>query len=1146
MSEYRIFVSSPSDVAIERTLVSSIVDRLRMKFGHRSKIKLILWEQYPLDAKDSFQPQLPEPADNELFLLILWRRIGTLLPDSALPPGFEGPLTGTEYEFIAAMKSQQQTGKPAIWVYRKVDRQIKHEDGQVEQFFNRHFTDADKRLAKAFHQFATTIEFEHQLETHLDAWFEEHLPKVSDDNLALSKTWASGNPFQGLKPFRFAQANVFRGRSAAIAESIEKLKSKASQGQPFLLITGMSGSGKSSLLRAGILPGLYTPQMVPAVRTFYRGIMRPADVQGNPFAGLVSALSADSADNVVLEKERKDMIRLGQQEPDEFITRLHTALGKRPQNSQLVLGIDQFEELYNSSSINVQKQRQFTHLIKRLVEQLNVWVIITMRSDCYHFLGDTPEILELKKEGGQLDLQPPELFNIRQMISEPAHLAGLQFEQGKNGEPPLNEVIAQSAAKSPESLPLLEFTLSQLYEARTASGTLTFSCYRALGGIEGAIASHAEHIFEKLSKPVQGCFPRVFNQLVNSTSDGRFVRRWASMNELGQDKNAQTLVDAFLQARLLVAERNPDEVEVVTLTHESLFRHWPRLRTYLDKNQKLIRLRNEVNEQVQRWGASGHDDALLLNAGKPLEDGKALLNSELSLDEEAREMIRLSIKRAGRNRMLQWSGIAALVMITVYATLASISASKSQHVAEQNLAKSQDLIEFLIGDLYSQLSELGRLDVMQSTGQKALDYFAELDPKHATNENIVNRSKALYQIGSVYIELNQYAPAVEAFSQSKELLSLLVEKQADNYAYLFEYSQAVYWVGYTYWAIKEFDEAQHYFEQYLNVGKQLVKLKPNDLSAKMEVSYAYSNLGTLAASQSQASLAKKWFHASIANSEAILKQDPTYEDALWSQADAYSWLGNAYRKQLQLTKALAYYRDEERIFKALLGKSYSYHNRYDLLLSTNRIQGVLSYLGQYRQALEGFYLLLNDIQRLVSHDPDNTRWRHTHAFLLADIAKNEFLLGNVDKSEQALIKSFDIAPGLPQEVEQIWIDEYAERHYWYWRLLVTQQEENDARRVAQQLMELDSKQAKLWKIRLISRTTEEIDVANIKAKSDINGPDALIAYFEYAVVRGNNKYSELIASYVPDEMWQNSELLALREQMDAGPIRVAGYQTSKH
>ncbi len=1139
MSECRIFVSSPGDVAIERTLVASVVERLKTKFGHRSQIKLILWEQLPLDANDSFQPQLPDPTDVELFLLILWRRIGTVLPDNALPKGFSGPLTGTEYEFLAALKNQQNKGKPAILVYRKMDPTSLKQGNQVDVFFQKHFTDKDQRLLKAFHCFDHTSEFEYQLETHLNSWFESNLPKVSDNDLAQAEKWSSGNPFQGLKAFRFEQANVYRGRSAAIAESIERLKAKAAQEQPFLLIMGMSGSGKSSLLRAGIIPNLYFPQIVPNVSQFFRGIMRPADIEGDPFAGLISALCAASANHLLAGESRQQLVELCAADLDSFIQLIATQLAKNPPNSQLILAIDQLEELYTSASISNDTRRRFSILVQRLVEELGIWVIATMRSDCYHYLGDTPEFLALKKEGGQLDLQPPELYNIRQMITEPAELAGLHFEHQKDSRPPLNEIIATSAAKSPESLPLLEFTLSQLYDARTASGMLTYRCYDQLGGIEGAIASHAENVFSGLEKPVQQQFSSVFNQLANSSADGRYTRKWAMLDELCADEDAATLVHAFLDARLLVGERNPDEKEVVTLAHESLFRYWPRLLSWLEENQNLLQVRNQVSEQVERWVEAQKDPALLLNAGKPLEDGKALLKSPLTLDSNIKQLIQLSIKRANRNRFFKVAAVASLVLITVYATYASITASSNQKKAETSLAKSQDLIEFLIGDLHTQLAKLGRLDVMQSIGEKALGYYGELDQRQATDENIANRSKALYQIGSVYIELSQYELATNAFTQSQELLALLADKHPQNFDYLFEFSQANFWVGYAFWAAQKLDEAEIYFIKYLDVAKQLVSLEPDNLNAKMEISYAFSNLGTLASSRDMAERAAEYFLSSIANSEAILKIKPNQVDALVSSADAYSWLGNTYRDRFELNKAIGFYTSEQRIFANLVKEEFSYKNRFDLLLSTNRINGLKSQLGEIKSAREGFYASLQDIQYLVNHDPANSGWYNTHVYILTNIGKNELLLGNINKAGEMFQASYNLKPELPEKSELFWADESFERHYWYWRYLIAADKKQEADEIANQLMTIENPKAKKWQIRLASRSDQPIEVEKITNKSQIDGPDSLIAYLEYAVTQQNADDINTIMAFVPDSLWNNPEFKQLKTRIESMSINAS-------
>lgn len=1131
MPECRIFVSSPGDVALERTLVASVVERLRGVFGHRSNIKVILWEQIPLDAKQSFQPQLPDPTDVELFLLLLWKRLGTALPEDALPEGFQSPVTGTEFEFLTALDAQKKNGKPAILVYRKFNNNLAPDD-QVEGFFQTHFQDDKKRLQKAFHSFTDAQEFEGLLEGHLHKWFDKNLPEVSDEELAASKNWFSGNPFQGLKAFRFDQANVYRGRGTEIAEGIEKLKSKAAVKQPFLLVMGMSGSGKSSLVRAGILPALYNPEIVPLVSQFYRAIMRPADVEGDPILGLVSALAAPSANQLVETAKITELVALYHSDQDKFVTYLKGKLSTNPENSVLVLVVDQLEELYTSEAISTEQQQQFAALIGRLSEELGIWVIATLRSDCYHLMGDTPIFLKLKQNGGHLDLQPPDLYSIRQMIKEPAELARLHFEAGSGGQPPLDEVIAEGAASSPESLPLLEFTLSQLYQARTASGMLTFKCYYELGGIEGAIASHAETVFTRLDSEVQSEFQKVFNQLVSSKGESRYSRKWATQQALCFSPNASKLVSAFLEARLLVSELNPEGQDVITLAHESLFRHWPRLDDWLDTIRGLLAIRNQLDEEVERWQQANLDSDMLLNAGKPLEDGKSLLASTLTVNGEVTRYVKRSIKRANRNRHFKIGAFVALIFVTLFALNASYSASQSQNVAEKSLAESQDLIEFLIGDLHGQLQSLGRLDVMQSIGEKAMDYFAELDQTQVNESSLLNRSKALYQIGSVYSEINEFDKATQAFTQSLQFARQLVAQSPDNFDYVFELSQAEYWLGYAYWSSGDLTATEVQFNNYLKAAELLVKLSPNDADAVMELSYAYSNLGTLADSRGEIDKAVRNFLYSIDYCQVVLKLHPDHQDAFASLADSYSWLGKAYESRLNFSRAIGFYKSELMLFEQLAEQDNSYQNRFDLALANIRIAVLDLYMGNVNGAKENLLKQAAEISDLVEHDSANLSWRNTKAVTLAHLGQAYLLNNQKTLALQSFEQSYLVNKNTPQDGETYWTKEYYRRHYWYWRTLIANNMTSEAEQIALAILAADSPETEFWKIRIENYGDGDARQISTDIVSQIIGPEELVAYLEWSVVNQNTDTLKQITPLIPDEFWLYPDMKKLQPKIE--------------
>ena len=1122
MQTCNIFVSSPGDVALERTLIAGVLERLRMVFGHRSELNLILWEEMPLDAKASFQPQLPDPAQMDLFILILWRRMGTPLPDSVIPEPFHGPLTGTEFEFQAALNAQQSSGRPAIMVYRRTDNAGRHAS-DVNRFFATHFIDADQRLSKAFHTYSQVAEFESLVEGHLYRWLDSHLPRLSDQEMTSEREWYSGNPFQGLKAFRFEHANVFCGRNDAIAEAVEKLRVKAQSHQPFLLIVGMSGSGKSSMARAGVLPALYRSKVISEHSSLVRGVMRPADIEGDPFRGLVAALSAQSAGSLVKAAEIAEFSRLAATKPDTFIAAIGQAMRTRARPVTLVLLIDQLEELYISAQVDEAARKRFAGLIQRLVEELNVYVIATLRSDCYHFLSETPAFLTMKQNAGQLDLSPPELYNIRQMITIPAQAARLHFEAGANGQPPLDEVIAESAARSPESLPLLEFTLTQLYETRTPGGMLTFKRYRQLGGIEGAIASHAEAVFSGLDASVQKRFAGVFNQLTSCDSDGRYLRKWVSHAQLNVDSQAGQLVNAFLEARLLVSERNPDGVDVVTLAHESLFIHWPRLIVWLKTNRSLLNIRNRISEQVTRWCAAKRDPALLLNPGKPLEDGKALVRSELTLEDDLRDYVNASIHRAKGRKRVRYAAIAALVAVTLYALGASYSARQSQLAAERNLAKSQDLIEFLIGDLHSQLQNLGRLDVMQSIGEKAMDYFTELGPTDTTAQSLLNRTKALYQIGSVYMETNEFDQAIRAFEQSLEQAKALTKQSPGNYTFMYEQAQAEFWLGYALWASNDLALAEKHFQDYRDGAERLVELRPENPSAMMEVAYANSNLGTLADSRGNLKMAIAYFLKAAEITINVVARTPEDLEAVATLADIYSWLGSAHEKQLKLTQALSFYRSELKLFSRVEELAPSYQATVNIVLANNRLAKIELFSGNVDNAVALYQVQAGVMQRLVKHDPTNRSWRELLATIHASLGETYLLAKQLTLAQQHFEQSFAIEPEKPEQGNSYWLSTYYQRHYWYWRLLVAQGDELRAATFEKTLALSESPAAQLWQLRLASYREQPVT----PLPKEILGPYYLVALLEQALMINDASALIELVSMTPDVAWRYPELAAL-------------------
>jgi hypothetical protein len=257
LEKYRVFLSSPSDVQIERDRVELVVKKLNAERVDHAQLELIRWELEYYGADSSFQDQIPKPSECQLVVCIFWKRIGSELPEKYVRSDGTIP-TGTEFEFEQALQAAAARPEklPDVLVYRKTAEvkfsleTLDFERAQYDRFmgfWQRWFRNEKGHFLAGFQSFATPDEFETVFERHLRAW-------LSDRETDLF--WTQGSPYRGLEPFQVEHAPIFFGRKREIERARARLISSVMAGKPFLLIDGASGSGKSSLVRAGLIPRL--------------------------------------------------------------------------------------------------------------------------------------------------------------------------------------------------------------------------------------------------------------------------------------------------------------------------------------------------------------------------------------------------------------------------------------------------------------------------------------------------------------------------------------------------------------------------------------------------------------------------------------------------------------------------------------------------------------------------------------------------------------------------------------------------------------------------------------------------------------------------------------------------------------------------
>ena len=420
---------------------------------------------------------------------------------------------------------------------------------------------------------------------------------------------------------------------------------------PFLLILGTSGSGKSSLARAGLAPRLTQPGAVLGVDVWRSCVMRPSEGDGFLDA-LARALYGGDAVPELAQGDNPappDMAALLRNAPDAAARAVRLGLVRgaalvgaregfdRPVEARLLLVVDQFEEALTPTM----ERDLFARALAALAATGVVWIIATLRSDLYAPFQASAPLMALRDQGAQLDLLPPEQAELAEIITGPAAAAGLLFDRRPDGVG-LDEELAK-AADQPGALPLLQLVLDALFEARDpASSTLTCAAYDALGGLSGVVERRAEATLSALDAEAAAALPGVLRALVDVTGEGLITSRAAPASAVAPSDPARRLVAAFVAARLLVADTRGAEASV-RVAHDALLSGWPRAAGLLASDREMLRTRFRAEAAARRWVQEGRDADFLLPAGRPLAEAAELLALRPeSLDADATSFIKAS------------------------------------------------------------------------------------------------------------------------------------------------------------------------------------------------------------------------------------------------------------------------------------------------------------------------------------------------------------------------------------------------------------------------------------------------------------------------------------------------------------------------
>ncbi|MGF1674282.1 MAG: CHAT domain-containing protein [Rivularia sp. (in: cyanobacteria)] len=441
------------------------------------------------------------------------------------------------------------------------------------------------------------------------------------------------SPYRGLFAFQEQDARYFFGR-----ETFTKMLVNAVQNQPLVAVIGSSGSGKSSVVFAGLVKHLRDTQNWHIID--FRPGSRPLF---NLATAIISHKQVGNHHRTERLREIRNLAIDLQKCENCLLDVVDDILFENPQH-RLLLVADQFEELYTLCRNSQERQAFLDRLLEAINSCPNFTFVITLRADflglalSYRPFADALQYADLK-------LAPMTDEELQAVVEKPAKLLGVTIEEG------LTERIVSAVSNEPGDLPLLEFALTQLWE-KQQDAQLTHAAYDQIGGVEAALARYADQVYNQLNFEQKERAQRIFIQLVYPGQGTEDTRRVATRKEVGEEN--WDLVTRLGNARLVVTGRDEKTGwETVEIVHEALIKNWLQLNLWMQLDGDFRRWQEQLRSAMRNWESSGCDQGGLLR-GKPLveaQDWQSKRFIELSAVE--RSFIGLSVELRDRTIKIQ-------------------------------------------------------------------------------------------------------------------------------------------------------------------------------------------------------------------------------------------------------------------------------------------------------------------------------------------------------------------------------------------------------------------------------------------------------------------------------------------------------------
>jgi eukaryotic-like serine/threonine-protein kinase len=869
----------------------------------------------------------------------------------------------------------------------------------------------DNPVHKAINQLRKAFDDKPSAPTYIETIRKRGYRIIAELNFPLNQelkaaqaNWQGASPFPGLSAFEPKEANIFFGRSEQIAALLSRVSKQVSSKRAFCLILGPSGTGKSSLVNAGVLPKLMHQNGYDGIGVVAYSQLDFADItQERLLVDLASSmLDWDIDDKPVFEGMSADS--LAEQLLNDVERVVHQCQYSISQamspfsKPHFFLFIDRLEVLLSSPLFGSEERAHFLAIIESLVTSGCVLVFSACRNDFYPLVVSHPSLMVGKDTGAHFDLLAPTRSELMQMIRLPAIAANLTWSHNADTAMSLDELLCNEATNNPDSLPMLQYTLQELYLQRNKQDELLESVYLTLGGIEGAIGKKAEEVFLQLPPDQQAELDYVLSLLVTLNSDGETITsraaRWSQLTLESQS----AFVQAMVNSRLFVSHLQNNEA-CFSLAHEALLRRWPRASHWINQHKDSLAIKSRLQNFTQRWLAEGKGSAFLLAEGKPLQEALSLQQRPLfNLDAEEQALIRSSLKRVKLKRWSTGVTIILLCLLTFTSVLMSIKSQDSQSIAQQKRLEAESLLGFMVGEFADKLRSVQRMDLLDGISNKALEYFSQQDNDTerssllSTSNNEQNfktrfqHAQTLGALGEVAYSRANTDEAQQAFSSAKSILEKLYQQHPENIELLKTLGANAFWLGQLAYDRSDFESAKPHYERYRDYSEKMNQIEPDNVDSWMELAYAQSSLGALYFLINNYNEAKLAFEYSLNLMQKALQQHPENNLIRTNLVDVYSWLATTEQHLGNLAHTLTLHQQGQQDLELILVNDKNNAYTMELLAYSYWHQArIFNYIGQYTLANDKASQASELLKVVLQQDPNNEVWKKS--LLSVDIFK---------------------------------------------------------------------------------------------------------------------------------------------------------------